>query len=544
MSTLADQLRVSAIQAGPTKTKSERATIDVTNWLTGAAFLVFYYAAGLWLVLEHGVLGDAYKRVANAHFVMFSRDPHLEAIGFIWTPLPSLLSIPLVALKTVWPELTTDGIASVVISTVAATLSVLIFRRILKRFGFSPTVSWLLALFYGLNPFVIYYAANGMSEMLMVLALLGATDNLIEYFDTENLASLGAASLWMSAGFMIRYEVLVWAVAIGVVLMIWYGHREPQADASKRWRNSMVGRVILLLSPLTWVATVWIFFNWVIMKDPLFFLRSSYGNTAIVESSGVNTRLADEARGSIVMTLDFFSHQFLLYVPVILVLAGLCYLVWRGDRAERGAASLVLVGCLALPVLQIAMLYQGTSFGWLRYFMTIIPFGILGLALFARHLQKIAPRFLTIPALLAIVLVGNGGTYLVMASDSDYFVTEPLAGFEEPDRVVEYLNLHPNDIVLADTFLTSSQIVLRANNSKQFVVTSDRDFHDILMSPYGQIDAILVPSPNGAGALDAVNLTYPGLWAGEAEWTQMLAEFPGEYRWRLYRVLRNPNTAP
>ena len=35
--------------------------------------------------------GDALSRTANAYYVLYSREPHLAAVGFAWPPLPSLL---------------------------------------------------------------------------------------------------------------------------------------------------------------------------------------------------------------------------------------------------------------------------------------------------------------------------------------------------------------------------------------------------------------------------------------------------------------------
>src|SRR5690349_4617983 len=38
---------------------------------------------------------DSLSRTANAFYVLFSRDPHLAAVGFVWNPLPSLIQLPL-----------------------------------------------------------------------------------------------------------------------------------------------------------------------------------------------------------------------------------------------------------------------------------------------------------------------------------------------------------------------------------------------------------------------------------------------------------------
>ena len=43
-------------------------------------------------------MGDALSRVQAAESVLFSRDPHLAAIGFIFTPLTAMVQIPAILL--------------------------------------------------------------------------------------------------------------------------------------------------------------------------------------------------------------------------------------------------------------------------------------------------------------------------------------------------------------------------------------------------------------------------------------------------------------
>src|SRR4051812_17837220 len=42
--------------------------------------------------------GDAVSRAVLAHNIILSRDPHLAAIGFIWSPLQSMVELPFIAL--------------------------------------------------------------------------------------------------------------------------------------------------------------------------------------------------------------------------------------------------------------------------------------------------------------------------------------------------------------------------------------------------------------------------------------------------------------
>ena len=57
-------------------------------------------AVGYWLQVRNGfIIGDALSRVSAAQSVLFSRDPHLAAIGFIFTPLTAMVEIPAILLE-------------------------------------------------------------------------------------------------------------------------------------------------------------------------------------------------------------------------------------------------------------------------------------------------------------------------------------------------------------------------------------------------------------------------------------------------------------
>src|ERR1700681_2484646 len=74
--------------------------------------LVLYLCVAAVLVFKGNALeGDGVSRVAIANRILFSRDPHLAAIGFVWSPLPELVLLPLVPFKFLWPALLQQGFA-------------------------------------------------------------------------------------------------------------------------------------------------------------------------------------------------------------------------------------------------------------------------------------------------------------------------------------------------------------------------------------------------------------------------------------------------
>src|ERR1043165_8901029 len=93
--------------------------------------LALYLAVGYWLQVRHGfILGDALSRVSAAQSVLFSRDPHLAAIGFIFTPLTAMVQIPALALSPMWPDLAEKAFAGSIMSAVFMAGCVVQIKRI------------------------------------------------------------------------------------------------------------------------------------------------------------------------------------------------------------------------------------------------------------------------------------------------------------------------------------------------------------------------------------------------------------------------------
>ncbi len=93
------------------------------RWYRGPKVAVFvsclaiYVAVGYWLQVTHGfIMGDTLSRVAATQAVLFSRDPHLAALGFIFPPLAGMVQI-LPMLGDAWfPDLAGRAFAGTLMS--------------------------------------------------------------------------------------------------------------------------------------------------------------------------------------------------------------------------------------------------------------------------------------------------------------------------------------------------------------------------------------------------------------------------------------------
>lgn len=144
-----------------------------------------YVAAGYYMLYSvHYAIGDALVRAGDARGVLFSRDPHLAAWGFVWFPGPVVLELPFMLVAS---PLDHAAFAGALTTAACGAATVLVLVRLFRRLGLSEPVVAGLALTYCLNPVVIFYCANGMSEASFYLAASVFLLGIIQWYKEGGL---------------------------------------------------------------------------------------------------------------------------------------------------------------------------------------------------------------------------------------------------------------------------------------------------------------------------------------------------------------------
>ena len=99
----------------------------------GMAYILFF-------VLRIGN-SDALSRTANAYYVLYSRDPHLAAIGFIWPPLPSILQLPLLPITKALNIIPFTGN---IISALSGAACLVMMNKLLINMKVTTPFRWIL----------------------------------------------------------------------------------------------------------------------------------------------------------------------------------------------------------------------------------------------------------------------------------------------------------------------------------------------------------------------------------------------------------------
>jgi len=554
--------------------------------------LAVYLAVGFWLVLaQHSIMEDALSRVANASYVIDSRQPKLANVGFVWTPLPSLLLVPFLPLKFLWPPLVTEGLLGNILSAIAMAASARVLCGLLDDLGVSRRVAIAVAIAYGLQPMIIWFGANGMTEALLVMFVLLASRRLVRWSTDPDPRHLMMAGTFVAIGYLARYEVLASGAAAVVVVgfLSWW---RTLGDRTRR-RDAVVADVLLVGAPLAAIFTLWALASWIIVGHPFDQFSSAYGNSAIVEHNGVAT--------SVDLVLPAVQWLVLApLLPAVFVAAGVL------ARRRRDLSLLAPVGLLtAITAFELLIYSAGSLFGFLRYQIVVIPLSavLVGYLCRGRDRVLVLPQperpdaDATIPnglpvslprparhsisgrrgalpsgwrgaaavlvAVLAMVpgVVTSGYAFLAvpaLASQEWEHVrpaamvavgdTEPAPGaangnFDVDRDVGAYLDAQrlPVGSVVLDSGPGFAVLAATAN-PRQFVITSDLDFTGATSDPVGHHIRFLLVS-GGQAPYDAVGATWPTLVHGGPLpfWAKRAVVFPktglpGSHDWTLWAV--------
>ena len=97
---------------------------------------------------------------------------------------------PILAFKDLWPALATHDVAAGLVSAIASAAAVYQVGAALREWGVGRAPSLILLLGFGLNPMIVYYAGNGMSDALYVFTLVATTRYLLRWLRQDDLRSL------------------------------------------------------------------------------------------------------------------------------------------------------------------------------------------------------------------------------------------------------------------------------------------------------------------------------------------------------------------
>jgi hypothetical protein len=419
-------------------------------------------------------------------------------------------------------------------------------------FEFPPGWRWLTVFLFAVNPLMLIFAINGMSEAISVAMLVAGCYWLVRFWQTD-----GNSHLIMAAGFfgllpLIRYELALVTAMSGLVLLVlcW----QKRANFTEvQFRDFLEGRLLAYSSLAIYPSFLWSVSSWFVMGNPLYFLFNERSAVSLADIQ--ISAFKDLATGpwqSFRLVFGVWSAAYL--VGTIACIVALV-IAWR--RRVSFLAMLVLMA-LTLPILQFFLLMQRANVPLLRYFILAVPFGlVVAIAVIGYWLTEIKPaarqKTLAFAGLSALMLVSNVGTgallvgypYQTIESETWRALTST-AQVENPNFEEAYAigQLLPKVIpsgsrVLIDTYEFGYAIMLGTGSHSLYMDFTDPNYDAAVINPSGYVDYVIVPRTVDRGIYYSINFQHKKLHDEGASWAELMDVLPQtNQEWKLYKVKR------
>ena len=407
-----------AEDSGQRKSWQDYALLTAVASAVSLASFIYFFRRG-----EILLYGDAVAHINIARRVFDSRTPGWQQLGTVWLPLPHLLVMPFIVSNWVWRT----GVGGSLASMVAYVFGGVGVARLFwggsiaePRWPISLHAlrlgGWLAALFYLLNPNLIYLQSTAMTEPLSMALGTWAVVFYAEFQTSSEIAanaaseperaaalqrairSLRNCGVALAAGMLTRYDNWFLAVAIsGLLLWQTIRSRRQLGPAEKVAINRALRRFVTLV---VLTALLWLGYNYGTYGNALEFATGPYSARAIAQRSAASGVVHPGYHDLGTAALYFFKCAKLNIYEGPLVAAALLTAIF-GTLAllyrRRKAVALLLWLPLTFYALSIA--YGGVPIFMPRSW----PFSYYNV----RYGLQLLPMFSVTAGLTATMLWGN-----------------------------------------------------------------------------------------------------------------------------------------
>ncbi len=533
------------------------APVIARGWAAAAAVCgVVYSLLGIWTIRSANyMIGDAAYRVSNARVILFSRDPHLAAIGMTWMPLATLSTLPFTA---VLEPFGLGWAAGSIMTGCYGGGTVWMLIKLAHHVDASKIMTALVVCLFALNPVVIFWNGSAMMEGPSVFFLTWACVAWIRWVERRAIVDLAIVGVALGFGVMTRYEQVVATAAF--CGLVWFAARTEQRLSS----------VMMVGLPSAAVVIVWLSVNFIIRGSFFAFV----GAPPVGGSCGgfLPISLRDPAKNiydwcQIDMSMwdgvSFGAERFLRFAPALVLPVPLLLAVDIRRRWRYSVVLAVLCAGLAGPAFASWLTHQGRTSGNPRYFYTAILIPPI-LALWAGGRTSTVKGRLWAPAMTVMLALGVVTSVrlelnqLYTGVEGEESAISRLTGLD-PERLdgdtsprgtgvdqwreaaarVDSIT-DEDDLIAIDTS-AGFPILLFSDHLDRFAIPEDRDFEQLLSLTESRFTYVVVRGSSSATGVDQKLGSLVTTAGGSFTWEQVddLAGFG-----QLWQRIDPTNTSP
>lgn len=220
---------------------------------------VFFSMNGLGLAYN-----DARSHLDIGRRVVEGMKTGLAQLGSVWLPLPHFLMIFTVWNAFMWHS----GLSGALVSMISYVGTGFYIYLILKKLGVGIIGRFAGVLIFAANRDVLYLQSTAMTELLLLLTWGGAFYELISWYKNEDVWALVKTCVWIMLSTLTRYEG--WFIFLVVLILVTF-------QSYKKHGFKVAEGVFILVGSLGGLGIfLWILWNYMIFKDPLYSFIGPY----------------------------------------------------------------------------------------------------------------------------------------------------------------------------------------------------------------------------------------------------------------------------
>lgn len=319
------------------------AAITIILSILAIAFFVLYYQNGFGVAYN-----DARSHLNIGRRVVEGLKPGLAQIGSVWLPLPHFLMIP-----TIWNDFFWhSGLSGAIQSMVSFVLCGVIIYKFLDILKVGIIGKITAIAIFSLNLNVLYLQSTAMTELLLLFTMTAGSYYLLLWFLNEKLFDFIKAAFFVFISTTIRYD--------GWFLLIFSLGLIALDTFKKKGYKQTEGTLILFSTLAGFGIVLWLFWNLLIFKDPLYFAFGPFSAYAQQEQIKKAGELL--TKGNIVISIKAYLYSLAYNTYTFpLVIAFIGFLKFMFDSSYQSKYKYAILALISPLFFNIIALYFGHS---------------------------------------------------------------------------------------------------------------------------------------------------------------------------------------
>jgi hypothetical protein len=290
---------------------------------------------------------DARSHLDIARRVVEGLKPGFAQIGSVWLPLPHILMIP-----TIWNDFFWhSGLAGALVSMISFVATGVVIYNYLKTLGVGLLGRYFGVIVFAANLNILYLTSTAMTELLLLATMTTGSYYLLNWAKSDKYLDLIKAAFFIMLSSVTRYDG--WFLLLTAVILIFF------ITLKNKGYKEMEGKVLLFLTLGSLGIILWLLWNLLIFKDPLYFAFGPF--SAHTQQSQLSTAGNLPTKSNILLSIQIYLYA-LIYnsyaYPVIMGIFGAIALWLTKIKYEIKVISLALFAPL---IFNIIALYFGHS---------------------------------------------------------------------------------------------------------------------------------------------------------------------------------------